>query len=168
MFGSITDEEIAANAGKTYQDATALRDPLAGLGYEEPGGEVQGPFEANARDAVAMDYLGQPREKNGRFAEGKMLTSSGESGTLQSSQKVTLPNGSISKVTDGTKITKIVTFAGRGTNKELRASSRLSRKYGQPSESWKKVRGDGYVDFAGNPGIVNCIGMKRLGQEELR
>ena len=51
MFGSITDEEIAANAGKTYQDATALRDPLAGLGYEEPGGEVQGPFEANARDA---------------------------------------------------------------------------------------------------------------------
>ena len=32
MFGSITDEEIAANAGKTYQDATALRDPLMGLG----------------------------------------------------------------------------------------------------------------------------------------
>lgn len=35
MFGSITDEEIAANAGKTYQDATALRDPLMGLGYGE-------------------------------------------------------------------------------------------------------------------------------------
>ena len=35
MFGSITDKEIAANAGKTYQDATALRDPLMGLGYGE-------------------------------------------------------------------------------------------------------------------------------------
>ena len=35
MFGSITDEEIKANAGKTYQDATALRDPLVGIGYEE-------------------------------------------------------------------------------------------------------------------------------------
>ena len=35
LFGSITDEEIAANAGKTYQDATALRDPLAGLGLGE-------------------------------------------------------------------------------------------------------------------------------------
>lgn len=35
MFGSITDEEIKANAGKTYQDVTALRDPLAGLGYGE-------------------------------------------------------------------------------------------------------------------------------------
>ena len=31
MFGSITDEAIAANAGKTYQDVTAMRDPLAGL-----------------------------------------------------------------------------------------------------------------------------------------
>lgn len=31
LFGEISDEEIAANAGKTYQDATALRDPLAGL-----------------------------------------------------------------------------------------------------------------------------------------
>ena len=33
MFGSITDEEIAANAGKAYQDLTALRDPFAGLTY---------------------------------------------------------------------------------------------------------------------------------------
>ena len=39
MFGSITDEEIAANAGKTYQDATALRDPLMGLGYGEGANE---------------------------------------------------------------------------------------------------------------------------------
>lgn len=35
LWGSITDEEIKSNAGKTYQDATALRDPLAGLGYGE-------------------------------------------------------------------------------------------------------------------------------------
>ena len=34
MFGSISDEEIAANQGKTYQDVTALRDPLAGLTME--------------------------------------------------------------------------------------------------------------------------------------
>lgn len=31
MFGSISDEEINQNAGKTYQDVTALRDPLSGL-----------------------------------------------------------------------------------------------------------------------------------------
>lgn len=35
MFGGITDEEIKANAGKGYQDVTALRDPLMGLGFEQ-------------------------------------------------------------------------------------------------------------------------------------
>lgn len=35
LFDSITDEEIKANKGRTYQDVTALRDPLMGLGYGE-------------------------------------------------------------------------------------------------------------------------------------
>lgn len=35
MFGAISDEEISAAAGKSYQDLTALRDPLMGLGYGE-------------------------------------------------------------------------------------------------------------------------------------
>ena len=34
LFGNISDEEIKTNQGKTYQDVTALRDPLLGLGYE--------------------------------------------------------------------------------------------------------------------------------------
>lgn len=67
MFGSITDEEIAANAGRTYQDATALRDPLMGLGY----GEEARSFEGAARDAAVMDYSpSQPRDKNGRWTGG--------------------------------------------------------------------------------------------------
>ena len=37
MWDSITDEEIASNAGKSYQEATALRDPLMGLGYDTYG-----------------------------------------------------------------------------------------------------------------------------------
>lgn len=32
LFGSISDEEIKANEGKTYQDATSLHDPLLGYG----------------------------------------------------------------------------------------------------------------------------------------
>ena len=35
LFDSITDQEIAALRGKSYQDVTALRDPLAGLSWEE-------------------------------------------------------------------------------------------------------------------------------------
>ena len=46
LFDSITDEEIAANKGKAYQDVTALRDPLMGLGYEE-GPDGSGAEEAD-------------------------------------------------------------------------------------------------------------------------
>lgn len=73
MFDSITDEEIAANAGKTYQDVTALRDPLAGLSF---GGGDGGPFEQETGDVLTLDYKGQPREKNGRFTYGKIGKSS--------------------------------------------------------------------------------------------
>ena len=36
LYASLSDAEIEANKGKTYQDATALRDPLMGLGYDQP------------------------------------------------------------------------------------------------------------------------------------
>lgn len=36
LFDSITDEEIAVSKGKTYQDVTALRDPLMGMNFEDP------------------------------------------------------------------------------------------------------------------------------------
>lgn len=35
MFDSISDEDILANKGRTFQDVTALRDPLMGLSFEE-------------------------------------------------------------------------------------------------------------------------------------
>ena len=149
MFGSLTDEEIAANAGKTYQDMTALRDPLMGLELGEEEGP--GPFDGAARDAAVMDHPGQPRDPHGRFAGGKMLTEGEGTGTLQSSRRVVLPDGSISQVSPGTKITKVVTFAGRGTNKTLRAANRLSKQHGGNPADWGKVRGDGFVDFQGAP-----------------
>ena len=68
MFDSISEEEIAANTGKTYQDVPALRDPLAGLGY---GGEISAPFEGAAQDALTWDYSpSQPRDKKGRWTSG--------------------------------------------------------------------------------------------------
>lgn len=45
LFGGITDEEIAAGKGKTYQDVTALRDPMMGLGYRA---EEEGETDAGA------------------------------------------------------------------------------------------------------------------------
>ena len=69
LFGSITEEEIAANRGKTYQDVTALRDPLAGLDFVE---EPPDNFERDTGDGLALDYKGQPRAKNGQFTYGKL------------------------------------------------------------------------------------------------
>ena len=45
---------------------TALRDPLAGLDF---GADA---LERSAQDALTLDYPGQPRDKNKRFATGKM------------------------------------------------------------------------------------------------
>ena len=71
MFGSISDEEINNNVGKTYQDLTALRDPLMGLGYDEPTDAEPRPFDGAAQDAAVTDYNpNQPRDKNGRWTGG--------------------------------------------------------------------------------------------------
>lgn len=67
LFGSITAEEIAANAGKTYQDATALRDPLMGL---ELGGEESIPFERTVQDAAGLDFNPYHDPGSGRFTSG--------------------------------------------------------------------------------------------------
>lgn len=58
---------------------------------------------------------------------------------------VCLPNGNTGKIKDGSTITKVVTFAGKGTNTELRVAKHLEEQYGVPKSEWKHSRGDGYV-----------------------
>lgn len=60
---------------------------------------------------------------------------------------VLLPDGSKGKLKEGTKITKVVTFAGKGTNKPVKVAHHLSEEYKVPESEWKKVRGDGYVEY---------------------
>ena len=157
MFDSISEEEIAANAGKTYQDVTALRDPLAGMGY---GGEVSAPFESIAQDAAVMDYPGQPREKNGRFSEGKMLTEGIKSGkiplldrTVGRNQTVTAmgQDGSMEryKLAPGSKITDAYIFAGGPGQKPISVAHFLEGKTGIPASQWRKAQGRGVVLNAG-------------------
>lgn len=69
LFGSITDEEILSNAGKTYQDVTALRDPLMGYGLGESIEEAS-PFERAAQDAAALDFNPYHDPTTGRFTSG--------------------------------------------------------------------------------------------------
>lgn len=67
LFDGISDEEIEASVGVSYQDVTQLRDPISGL-----GGEVSDPFDVPMADSMTIDYKGQPREENGRFTFGKL------------------------------------------------------------------------------------------------
>ena len=58
---------------------------------------------------------------------------------------VLLPNGNHAKIKEGSKITKVVAFAGNGTNKPLRVAKHLEKQYSVPASEWKHVRGDGYI-----------------------
>jgi len=86
MFGSITDEAIAANAGKTYQDVTAMRDPLAGLTENLTGMEVP------TADTSVFDFNSRHDPSDGRF------TSGGGSGKIEKTKYAPSPQRSESKI----------------------------------------------------------------------
>ena len=89
LFGSLTDQLIEAAKGKTYQDVTALRDPLAGL----TGGQ-NSPFDISAVDSVpTADYSpDQPRDEHGRWTNGSFsegsYTKQSEHAILETSNKI--------------------------------------------------------------------------------
>ena len=72
LFGSISDEEIAAGAGKTAADVQMLRDPLLGYGVGEQS-------SVPATDAApTFDYSpNQPRDKYGRWTNSGSSFQSG-------------------------------------------------------------------------------------------
>lgn len=84
LFGSLTDPVIAAAKGKTYQDVTALRDPLAGLtGSLTP--------EITIGDVLAEDF-NPYHDSDGRF------TSGGGSGKIKKTKYAPSPQRGESKI----------------------------------------------------------------------
>lgn len=117
LFDSITDEEITANKGKTFQDVTALRDPLMGLGY----GDTESPFDTAAHDEMTVDYSpNQPRDKNGRWSEGGGIYDKPTGFTTNQNGEKTLDNKERKRydeilvgerTSDGVKITSLSNHA---------------------------------------------------------
>ena len=58
---------------------------------------------------------------------------------------VLLPDGRYAKLAEGTKITKVKAFAGKGTDEPIRVAKKLEKRYGAKASEWQKVRGDGYI-----------------------
>ena len=89
-----TDEDIEANKGKTYQDVTAMADPMAGLFGNESGssdeGEDRGPFETQdgGKGSGNFGHSGRPGMVGGSGAGGsnKVLTYAQARAKLKSPQ----------------------------------------------------------------------------------
>ena len=64
---------------------------------------------------------------------------------------VRLPDGNYTKFAEGTKITKIKVFAGKGTDISIRNAVYLEAEYGISSSEWQKVRGEGKIMYKGKP-----------------
>ncbi len=62
---------------------------------------------------------------------------------------VRLLQGGNASIKEGSKITKIKTFAGKGTDKEIRDRFDLEAQYGHPADSWQKNRGEAVVVHKG-------------------
>lgn len=62
---------------------------------------------------------------------------------------VRLPNGNHAKFAEGTTITKIKVFAGKGTDIPIREAIYLKNDFGIPAEDWQKIRGEGIIVFKG-------------------
>lgn len=92
--------------------------------------------------------------KKGLVAGGKSFTKGAESGIIQigksvgakaDTDRVLLPNGVKGKIQEGSRITKVVAIAGKGTAKPVKVARYLEEQYGVKAAEWKKCRGDGYV-----------------------
>lgn len=93
-----------------------------------------------------------------RMRATKPLTGGKEKGIIQKDIKiyksvgaapfrddVLLPNGNRGKIKEDSTITKVVTFAGQGTKKELKVAPFLEQQYKISAKEWRHTRGDGYV-----------------------
>lgn len=125
---------------------------------DEDGNIVGGSIPRSAKGKSIKSWWKKGREKGATHQEeqknlnksdmikkGKDIPIQKSLGAAAKNYKVRLPSGAVSKLAEGTNITKVYTFAGKGTNKEIHIAKSLEKGYNVPAVEWKKSRGDGYV-----------------------
>ena len=156
MFDAISDEDIEANKGKTYQDVTAMADPMAGLFGNESGssdeGEDRGPFETQdgGKGSGNFGHSGRPGMVGGSGSGGSKndLQSSELDGTIKS-LRIKTPDGRMTGLVPGTGVTKVKVIAGQG-HKDPIHDKGLPRRHPGAS-GFSKMRGEAIVDNNGVP-----------------
>ena len=112
---------------------------------------------------VDFDESKVKRDKDGRFAEknarkiqelerkflpDEMLPRS--VGAKWSNEEISMPDGTIAKFVEGSKITHKEVFAGAGIKKPIRDIERLIKDYpGTKRELWQKVKGRANILWKG-------------------
>lgn len=120
------------NGGKTERPVFVPR--------KNGGGAVRPVFRMRERTEERPVFI--PRMKT-----DAQLTNDGKNDKI--SNKVLLPDGTYSKLTDGTEISDIEVFAGKGSNRELRVRYHLMNNYGGQADNWQHTKGRGFVDVNG-------------------
>ncbi len=109
-------------------------------------------LSANAsRSALTKDYMSIKKElskldkagKSGIIKENIVIGRS--VGAAGKNYPVKLLSGNHAKIVEGTEITGIKTFAGKGTDTPIRVAKQLEDKYKIKAEKWEKVRGTAYI-----------------------
>lgn len=81
----------------------------------------------------------------------KLLKGVGASGK---NYPIELPGGNHVRFIEGTEITNVTVFAGRGTPNKIKDVKRLVAEYNIPADEWMKVSGNGYIMSDGQKCLV--------------
>lgn len=155
MWSNITDEDIKA------ADVVASPGDVPPV----PGSHLEDMYAADSD----WEESKHQRRDDGKFGTGagnvkKSLTAGENGGKLQSSEiksnkdfssgdfkgRVWVEGKGYFRLAKGTKVIKVVPFAGKGTKKALRVAKSLSERFGGDADGWQHARGEGTVDFEGN------------------
>jgi len=75
-------------------------------------------------------------------------------GAKAKNYEITLPNGEVVYLTEGSRITNVQTIAGKGRNRQIDEIEILVEQYGGSEYEWMKKKGNGYVDYQGESYFV--------------
>lgn len=88
--------------------------------------------------------------------------------TALRSTPVKLPDNTFSKITEGAKISDVETFAGKGSNKELRVKEFLVQNYGGKANEWQHSKARTYIDTDDGPrkAVIHWFYEQSVGAKE--
>lgn len=67
----------------------------------------------------------------------------------QKNYDISLPDGSETHLTEGTRVEKIQVIAGKGRDRKIDVVDTLIDRYGGEESEWQKKKGFDYVDYEG-------------------